>query len=369
MSCFNNKHIVLLILIIVVGIFIYNYDVYVIPKNEPLCKPIYVTKRELSPEIRAELNSIETEIFKEAFENLTDIGYVESFNNLSSQTNYDIPPKSFSTWTIPSITDKHKLRVIESVIKILTYIPTNLNEKQIKELVEYFSIIYETSPNLEIFYKNVASSIKIKEEPYNTKYSHLVLFLIGKFDNDYLSCPIQTNDKMCGINELLEELKEKKTILDQNIQLSQEKTDKTDKLDKPITSNEIIGILKKPIQEQNYPENKILPKINNSISDTKSSYLQEQYSSESNIPKYYPNKPNELTKQTEKNFGLFDQNGLINSKNSLNSSGLSGSTIPTSKCNGMKCTYSCNSSHLSAMNYLDTELKPIETFNGDFASF
>jgi len=100
----NNKHIVLILLIIIIGVFIYNYDVYVIPKNEPLCKPIYVTKRELTPEIRAELNITESEILKETFENLADIEYFESFGNLDSNTSdenfpqYDVPPKSFSSY-------------------------------------------------------------------------------------------------------------------------------------------------------------------------------------------------------------------------------------------------------------------------------
>jgi hypothetical protein len=206
----NNKHIVLILLIIIIGVFIYNYDVYVIPKNEPLCKPVYVTKREISPEVRSELNKTESEILKETFNNLAEIEYFEGFENVdydTSSSQYDIPPKSFSTFTIPSITTTHKINVIDSVIKILSYIPTNFCENQIKQMVEYFAIIYETSPNLETFYKNIASSTKIKEAPYNSKYSHLLLYLIGKFDNDYTICgsALEQSDK-CAMNELVEQI-------------------------------------------------------------------------------------------------------------------------------------------------------------------
>ena len=82
----NNKHIVLMLLIIIIGVFIYNYDVYVIPKNEPLCKPVFVTKRELDAETRAELNKTESEALKETFNNLADMEYFETFNNVSTLT-------------------------------------------------------------------------------------------------------------------------------------------------------------------------------------------------------------------------------------------------------------------------------------------
>ena len=66
----NNKHIVLILIILIFAIFIYNFDIYIIQKNQPLCVPTYVTKREITPEIRAELNNIESEVLKETFNNL-----------------------------------------------------------------------------------------------------------------------------------------------------------------------------------------------------------------------------------------------------------------------------------------------------------
>ena len=180
----SNKHIVLILIIIIVFVFIYNYDVYIVPKNEPLCKPVFVTKRELSPEERAEFNESQTVVFKETFTNLLDNDYFEGFD----MTKELLPPKSIGTYSVPYLTDPNKIKVIDSVVKVLSYIPTTYSENDIKELVEYFSMIYNSADNLEIFYNNVASSTKIVQEPYNSKYSHLILFLIGKFHNDIDSC-------------------------------------------------------------------------------------------------------------------------------------------------------------------------------------
>ncbi len=181
---FTNKHIVLILIIIIIVVFIYNYDVYIVPKNEPICKPVYITKRELNPEQRAELNSSQTVIFKESFSNLLDNKYFEGFESMNDL----IPPKNLSNYSPSFITDPNKIRVVDSVIKVLSYIPTNSNEKQMQELLEYYIMIYQSSSDLENFYENVAKSTKITEEPYNSKYSHLILFLIGKFHSDLDNC-------------------------------------------------------------------------------------------------------------------------------------------------------------------------------------
>lgn len=181
---FTNKHIVLILIIIIIFVFIYNYDVYVVPKNEPLCKPVFVTKRELSPEERAEFNKSETVVFKETFSNLLDNDYFEGFDMTTDLT----PPKSISNYSIPFLTDPNKIKVIDSVLKVLSYVPTTYSENQIKEMVEYFSMIYNSTDNLEVFYDNIANSTKISQDPYNSKYSHLILFLIGKFHSDIESC-------------------------------------------------------------------------------------------------------------------------------------------------------------------------------------
>ena len=397
----NNKHIVLMLLIIIIGVFIYNYDVYVIPKNEPLCKPVFVLKREISPEIRAELNKTESEILKQTFNNLADVEYFENFENInnSESSQYDVPPKSFSSFTIPSITTQHKIKVIDSVIKILSYIPTNYCENQIKQMVEYFAIIYETSPNLEIFYKNIALSTKIKESPYNSKYSHLILYLIGKFDNDYLYCSNSQNlDTNCAMNELLKEIINKNIGLNSNslINLNHTQIDKSnyDKIKNDKSDNkgifseylaeqvniavdtqtgfnpkEVLNIIEKtknnlnhtqPINSSQTTSNVILPNlsqtssntnldsnkgtlinesnsINNIITDKKN-YLNNQYSSNSKIPKYI--NINESKKPSQQQ-----------------------------KCNGSKCTYKCDSSYSNAISYLENELKPLESFGNIYDNY
>ncbi len=184
----TNKHIVLILIIIIIFVFIYNYDVYVVPKNEQLCKPLYVTKRELTPEERADLNQSEAIVFKETFGNLLENEFFEGFD----MTQQLIPPKTLSTYIVPHLTDANKIRVIDSVVKVLAYIPTVYNEHQIKELVEYFAMIYNSSNNLDIFYENVANSEKILQDPYNSQYAHLILFLIGKFDSDLNSTSFNT---------------------------------------------------------------------------------------------------------------------------------------------------------------------------------
>jgi hypothetical protein len=407
----NNKHIVLMLIIIIIGVFICNYDVYVIRKNEPLCKPVFVTKRELSPELRAKLNRTESEMLKETFNNLADIEYFENFGNLDNNqelSQYDIPPKSFSTFTIPSLTNQHKIKVIDSVIKILSYIPTNYCESQIKQMVEYFAIIYETSQNLEAFYKNIASSTKIKESPYNSKYSHLILYLIGKFDDDYISCSNQSNpDTQCAMNELLKEIIDKNLNSDnikisntsqqtsntsqQTSNTSQQTSNTTptksvnyDYLAEQINTaidtqpnfnpKEVLNIIERSKNNQYSQEsesesqqkqNVILPstttveKTNNSnnsnnsnysnpIYQEESNYLNNQYQSDSSVPKY------KNSNTTQKHTKSYNQ---------------SSKASKTPKCNGAKCTYKCDSSYSNAISYLESELKPLESFGNIYDNY
>ena len=179
---FNNKHIVFIILIIIIIIFILNYDIYIVTKNEEICKPIYITKKDMF----SNLNDNEKNIYDIAIEKFKNLNIHENFDTCS--TNLDTPSKNLALFTVPGITDPIKKKVIDSVTKVLSYIPTNIPEDTIKEIIEYFAILYQTSSCIDIFYKNVHSSLKIDTYPYNSKYSHLVLFLIGKFDSDINTC-------------------------------------------------------------------------------------------------------------------------------------------------------------------------------------
>lgn len=346
----NNKHIVLIFIIIIVGIFICNYDVYVVQKNQPLCKPIYVTKREISPEIRAELNKEESGVLKETFENLTKSGYLEEFGNMENiensdgkiciNNNYDIPPKSFSSFVVTSITNKDKLKVIDSVIKILSYIPTNYCESQIKQLVEYFGIIYQNSPDLKTFYKNISSSTKIKEEPYNSKYSHLILFLIGKFDTDYSNNNIQITNNTENTNNTdnTENSKKIPNITNEAIDVLMDNNN--------LSPTNLLNLVKKMQSNQIFNENKknesdkILP-INN-INSNSDSNLNQDYLPDQN---YLPNQD-------------YLSSNYPNSQNSQNIFQIDRSK----KCYGQKCNYKCDSSYNDKIAYLNKESKPLEGF-------
>lgn len=383
----NNKHIVLILLVIIIGVFIYNYDVYVIPKNEPLCKPVYVTKRELTPEMRAELNKTESEILKETFNNLADIEYFESFGNLDNLSNtntnintteYDVPPKSFGTFVIPSITTPYKIKVIDSVIKILSYIPTNYCESQIKQMVEYYAVIYETSPNLEIFYKNIASSTKINESPYNSKYSHLILFLIGKFDNDYFSSfssqnsQNSNNDNKSEINLLL------KNIFDINSISTNAQTNKSEQENKiNYLSEQIAEQVTMAIDEENNFDPK---QVLNIISKSKNKISENTPSNESQNSNIILPKNNNQTKsknktQTQSQSKFPNPIQYIENKSYLDEQYPSGSNVPNyiglSNSNQKLPNFRIQSCS-NTSSYLDSNSKPIENFGNiydDYAIF
>ena len=199
---FTNKHIVLIIIAIIIIAFIYNYDVYIVQKYQPICKPIYITKKILTTDEEKILNKTEN---KEQF----DMELIEGFENFlsssssssSSEQNLPlhVPGEILGSFTVPGVTDEKKIKVIDSVIKILANIPTNMHDETIKQLIEYFAILYQTANSLEIFYNNVAASTKIKEDPYNSKYAQLILFLIGKFNNDVDYCLDNKINKKCTL--------------------------------------------------------------------------------------------------------------------------------------------------------------------------
>jgi hypothetical protein len=131
---------------------------------------------------------------------LMDEEVIEGFNTLMGETNLDTmttPGQQLSTFIVSGVNDKKKMKVMDSTIKVLANIPTNFDVPTIKQMIEYFGMIYQTAPNLGIFYQNVASSTKIKESPYNSKYAQLILFLIGKFNNDVENC-IEKPSENCG---------------------------------------------------------------------------------------------------------------------------------------------------------------------------
>jgi len=201
----SSKHIILIILAIIILAFIYSYDVYIVEKNQPICKPIYITKKVLTPDAEELLLDNGVSNSKENMQ-LIDNDIIEGFNtimgtsgsNITENVNLNIPGVGLSSFTVSGVTDKQKIKVMDSVIKVLSNIPTNLDINSIKQMVEYFGMIYQTSSSLANFYQNVSSSTKIKDAPYNTKYSQLILYLIGKFNNDVEDC-IERPKGECGL--------------------------------------------------------------------------------------------------------------------------------------------------------------------------
>lgn len=176
---FTNKHIVLIILIIIIVVFVVHYDVYVVPKNEPLCKPVFVIKRELSPEVRAKLNKSEKMVFREAVDNIANNNIFEGFDN----TDLKIPDKSICSFSIKEMKNCEKIKVIDSVCNILAYIPTPFKEEDIKDILSYYAIMYDKSTDLNNFFEKVQEDFEINKDPMmKSKYAQLVLFLIGRSD-------------------------------------------------------------------------------------------------------------------------------------------------------------------------------------------
>ncbi len=214
---FTNKHIVLFILIIIIVVFIYNYDVYVIKKNEPLCKPIYVVKRELTPELRAKLNKSEKIVFHETIDNIASNDLYEGFAN----TDLKVPDKSICKFVITELKDPEKIRVMDSVLNIIAYIPTPFEEKDLKEIISHYAKLYEKSDNIEHFYSKSESQVTNKNDNLlSCKFAQLIIFLIAR-------CDIQSNvlskDNTIKIQDEISEESTKQEIPQKILELVEKK--------------------------------------------------------------------------------------------------------------------------------------------------
>jgi hypothetical protein len=165
---FKNEYIVIVIIIIITVFFIINYDVYVLPKNEPLCKPVYITKKTIDDKILKKIKNP-----KESF---------TTSKNKINQENEDILENEF----IKEENINHnkniirKKIVINNILNILPKIPSVLNDEEIHFIINHISNIYLTSKNMDQFYNNIYNSDKIT--PNNTSYIKLILYLIDNFE-------------------------------------------------------------------------------------------------------------------------------------------------------------------------------------------
>jgi hypothetical protein len=267
---FTNTQIIIILLLIIVFTFIYNYDVYVIVKNEPICKPVFVTKRTLDP---TALNIINKEMTNELKQKVFDTNILEKFINYSPEIyenfvnsdtdgNLSIPDSSLLKLNIPEISTHYKKIVVDNIINVLANIPTNMSIENIKELIEYFSIIYQTSPDINTFFDHVAVSIKINQHPYNSSYAHLILYLIAKFDSIYTSSCMDVNC-INNINDSEDELTNTKCNVRFSDKLKNETTSTTsmsNQLSKVPMSNQLPKV---PMSNQmpKVPMSNQMPKV------------------------------------------------------------------------------------------------------------
>ncbi len=207
---FTNKHIVLILLILIIVVFIYNYDVYVVPKNEPLCKPIYLIKRELTPDQRAKLNKSETVMFQNALNVMGENDFYEGFES----TELNLPSKNIVDISIEGMTDADKIKVMDSVLNILSNIPTPLTDKELTSIIRDFGKYYNDASNIEDLVEKIQSESKFSEYPYNSKYANLCLYLIGKIhlDNENYKA---NSDQVQNLQLTDKEMKEIKDIEDE----------------------------------------------------------------------------------------------------------------------------------------------------------
>jgi len=173
---FKNEYIIIGIIIIITIFFIINYDIYVLPKNEPLCKPVYVTKKIISDKILKKLKN-PRESFTPLKKNKInqESEYIEE-NNINQESEY-IEESNINH-------NKNIIRkkiIINNILNILSKIPTDLNDEEIHFIINHISNIYLTSTTMNQFYNNVNSSNKIT--PNNTSYVKLILYLIDNFDS------------------------------------------------------------------------------------------------------------------------------------------------------------------------------------------
>ena len=186
----TNKEIIIIFIILIVIVFITNYDVYVVNKNENICKTVKMIKKPIP--LIPSLNKYERKIQKETFKNLTADGYYFKFKNINPQK-INLP--ILSDFKLPSDISFEKASVINSVIRVLSTFPTMLSTEQVKLLLTFYVIRYNSSKDINDFIESVTKSDEINVKPYNTKYSKLIMILILQFNTVMLS----KNVKLIGV--------------------------------------------------------------------------------------------------------------------------------------------------------------------------
>ena len=215
---FKNEYIVIGIIIIITVFFIINYDVYVLAKNEPLCKPVYVTKKIINDKMIKKLKNPK-ESFTISKNKKLRIKNEDNEINYINEENEDIKEildhESCVDKNIEEENINHnkniirKKIIINNILNILPNIPTRLKDEEIHNIINHVSEIYLASKSMTQFYNNINNSNKISSDDSN--YVKLILYLIDNFDS---SLPMDLEPK---INKPLENKKIIKTENDDNM--------------------------------------------------------------------------------------------------------------------------------------------------------
>jgi hypothetical protein len=202
----KNEYIVIGIIIIITVFFIINYDIYVLAKNEPLCKPVYVTKKIINDKMIKKLKNP-----KESFtisknkklrvKNEENEINEENERNYINEENKDIKEilvqGSGNDENIEEENINHnkniirKKIIINNILNILPNIPTRLKDEEIHNIINHVSEIYLASTSMTQFYNNINNSNKISSN--NSNYVKLILYLIDNFDS---SLPMDLEPKI-----------------------------------------------------------------------------------------------------------------------------------------------------------------------------
>jgi len=184
---FKNEYIVIGIIIIITVFFIINYDVYVLSKNEPLCKPVYVTKKIINDKMIKKLKNPKESFTISKNKKLR----VKNEENELNYENKDIKEilvqESCGDVNIEEENINHnkniirKKIIINNILNILPNIPTRLKDEEIHAIINHISNVYLASTSLPQFYNNINNSDKIS--PKNSNYVKLILYLIDNFDS------------------------------------------------------------------------------------------------------------------------------------------------------------------------------------------
>jgi hypothetical protein len=212
----KNEYIVIGIIIIITVFFIINYDVYVLAKNEPLCKPVYVTKKIINDKMIKKLKNPKEsfavyknknkklkikneEIQENRINEENEINYINQENKdikeiliKESCNDENIREENIEDENINH--NKNIIRkkiIINNILNILPKIPTRLKDEEIHFIIRHISEIYLASTSMPQFYNNVNNSNKITSD--NSNYVKLILYLIDNFDT---SLPIDLEPKI-----------------------------------------------------------------------------------------------------------------------------------------------------------------------------